>query len=156
MPITKQLARVSLLSTLVVATAVSGCGKTVKEAVLAPAEGTVLINGKPAENILVQFLPQVKPGDPGPTSSGVSDREGRFLLETTDGKQGAVVGPCKVTFVDMTEERVPQGQVAKPSRVPLHLMTLGPGSRDVEVKAENALFDFEIGGPGSGTASAGR
>jgi hypothetical protein len=90
-----------------VAAAAVGCGPTVK---LAPAGGVVLIDGKPAANVAVQFLPQ---GVSGPTSFGTTDEQGRFTLKTTDGADGAMVGKHKVTLVDLEEERVPQGQVAK-------------------------------------------
>ena len=122
----------------------SGCGKGVVEAELAPAEGLVRINGKPAENILVQFLPVVPDGEPGPTSTGVSNAAGEFELTTTDGKLGAVVGRCKVLLVDMTEERAPQGVEAKPPRIPSNLAVVSPQSREVEVRLTNSPFQFDI------------
>jgi hypothetical protein len=91
----------------VLAAAAVGCGPSVK---LAPASGVVKIDGKPAGNIAVQFIPQ---GATGPSSYGTTDEQGRFTLRTTDGADGAMVGKHKVTLVDMDEERPPQGQVAK-------------------------------------------
>ncbi len=123
---------------------ICGCGAAPKEAELAHAEGIVKINGVPAANILVQFLPVVGNDDPGPTSSGISDDEGEFHLETADGKPGAVVGPCKVLFIDMTEERVPQGVTPKPPRIPSNTAVVGPHTRQVEVQQENSPFEFDI------------
>jgi hypothetical protein len=57
----------------------SGCGAP-KEAVLAHVDGTVKINGRPAPNILIQFLPIVAKGDPGPTASGISNELGEFEM----------------------------------------------------------------------------
>lgn len=122
----------------------SGCGRAEKEPELAHAEGIVKINGQPAANILVQFLPKVKEGDPGPTSAGVTNEEGAFHLETADGKDGAVVGLCKVLFVDMAEERVPQGVTPKPARIPSSMAVPGPRTMEVEVKTENSAFDFDL------------
>ncbi len=123
----------------------AGCFKTVREARLAPADGIVRINGKPAANILVQFLPDVKPGEPGPTSTGVSNEAGEFELKTADGKLGAVIGRCKVLFVDMAEERVPQGvPQSNPPRVPSTATIIGPRTPEVEVKTENRRFEFDL------------
>ncbi len=115
-----------------------------KDPELAHAEGVVKINGTPAANILVQFLPVVKEGDPGPTSSGTTNEKGEFHVETSDGKLGAVVGPCKVLFIDLMEERVPQGQTAKPPRLPASATMLSAGTQQVEVKYENSPFDFDF------------
>ncbi|MDB5384401.1 MAG: hypothetical protein JWM11_47 [Planctomycetaceae bacterium] len=109
-----------------------------------PAEGILKINGQPAQNILVQFLPVVAKGDPGPTSSGVSNERGEFELEA-GGKTGAVIGPCKVLFVDLNEERVAQGmQPTNPPRIPSEMSIIGPRTREVEVKEENPRFEFDI------------
>lgn len=79
---------------------------------LAAADGIVKINGEPAENILVQFYPDLTSGSNAPTSSGVSDESGFFQLKTSDGRHGAVVGVCKVVLVDLEEVRpTDQGQI---------------------------------------------
>jgi hypothetical protein len=121
----------------------SGCNSK-KEAVLATAGGIVKVNGQPAANIMVQFLPKVKEGDPGPTSTAISDEYGAFELATDDGKLGAVVGPCKVLFIDTAEERVPQGKESPPPRIPSSISILGPRTQEVEVRDENPPFEFDI------------
>jgi hypothetical protein len=121
-----------------------GCGGE-KQPTLAPAAGTVKIGGIPAPNILVQFLPVVGKGQPGPTSTGVSDATGRFEMATANGHDGAVVGPCKVLFADLNEERVAQGQQpTSPPRISSAMSMIGPQTREVEVKLENMSFEFEI------------
>lgn len=87
-----------------------GCGKTVK---LVPAKGMVVIDGKPAAGISVQFLPEHVKGEKRPTSFGLTDDEGSFILRTSDGKDGAVPGPHVVLLSDTQQERPPQGEVAK-------------------------------------------
>jgi hypothetical protein len=44
----------------------------------------------------VIFRPDSKELYPGPASHGKTDAEGRFILRTVDGHDGAVVGPHKV------------------------------------------------------------
>lgn len=81
------------LALLVGLLAVTGCGgpHTV------PVEGTVTVNGKPVDGILVEFWPEGS----GPRSSGETDKEGRFSLKTDDGKRkGAVIGKHRVVLRD--------------------------------------------------------
>jgi hypothetical protein len=91
----------------VLAVLLPGCGKPIK---LAPAEGVLTIGGKPAANINIQFLPDPLRGGKGPTSYAVTGPDGRFVLKTYDGKDGAVVGPHLIVLVDVDEERPAQGQ----------------------------------------------
>lgn len=62
-----------------------------------PVEGTVNLDGKPADKMLVEFWPT----SDGPRSFGETDSSGRFKLTTDDGKrEGASVGTHKVTIKD--------------------------------------------------------
>ena len=64
---------------------------------LAAVEGTVKLDGKPLDKIMVEFWPQ----SDGPRSFGETDSEGRFKLKTDDGKNdGAAVGSHKVILKD--------------------------------------------------------
>jgi hypothetical protein len=84
-----------------------GCNK--EEVKLVPAEGTVLIDGQPAANISVQFMPDIMKGGKGPTSYGITDGNGKFRLKTHAGKDGAAAGPHNIVLADLDEERPPQG-----------------------------------------------
>jgi hypothetical protein len=102
-----------------------GCSKPVK---LVPAGGVVEIGGKPAEGILVQFLPQTRDGRRMPTSFGTTGSDGSFALTTHDGKPGAVEGPHAVLLADTLEERPAQGQRAtRPVRLDTRYTTLAGG-----------------------------
>lgn len=92
--------------------AAAGCGGGEKVKVV-PAEGVVKINGKPAANIMVQFMPDSRKGGKGPTSSATTDEQGKFRLKTQDGQDGAVVGSHMVALIDTEEERTPQGRAPK-------------------------------------------
>lgn len=71
----------------------SGCGDGIK---FAPVQGTVTLDGKPLDNILVEFWPEN-----GPKSFAETDSQGRFALKTEDGvKDGAAVGSHTVTLKD--------------------------------------------------------
>lgn len=111
---------------------------------LVPVEGVVLIDGKPAPNISVQFMPDVLKGGQGPTSFGTTDAEGKFTLTTNDGKAGAVIGPHIVTLVDNDEERPEQGTEATklPRLHPRYTTTMG--GIPVEVKGDNQPIKLEV------------
>lgn len=73
----------------------AGCGGNSFD--LAAVEGTVKLDGKPLDKIMVEFWPQ----SDGPRSFGETDNEGRFKLKTDDGKNdGASVGSHKVVLKD--------------------------------------------------------
>lgn len=88
----------SLLSfTLLLATA--GCGGGPDDAPdLAPVQGTVMLDGKPAANLTVEFHPDSSAGTSGPMSTGLTSADGKFILSTSTGRSGAVIGQHKVVI----------------------------------------------------------
>jgi len=77
---------------------------------LVPVEGVVTINGEPAENIMVQFMPNALEETEGPTSEAITGPDGKFVLKTVDQREGAVVGRHVVVLFDMEEDRPAQGE----------------------------------------------
>jgi hypothetical protein len=82
----------------------SGCGG--KPYKVAEVEGVVLIGGRPAPKILIQFIPDVDRGTVGPQSTASSDGQGRFTLQlnepgSTSAEPGAVVGSHRVVLFDL-------------------------------------------------------
>lgn len=79
----------------------SGCSKPPSYGIVA---GQVMVNGKPAEKIRVEFHPDAANGTTGTSSSAITDAEGRYTLEyhaeNGPGK-GAVVGTHKVVLHDL-------------------------------------------------------
>ncbi len=66
---------------------------------IAKVEGTVTLDGKPLDKIMVEFWPDAV----GPRSFGETDSQGHFKLTTDDGKsEGAAIGLNKVTLKDLT------------------------------------------------------
>lgn len=80
---------------VLLAASVLGCGST-GTAPTAPASGTLLFNGQPAQAARVIFTP--KSGRP---ASGNTDDQGRFVLTTFESEDGAVPGEHTVTVSDL-------------------------------------------------------
>jgi hypothetical protein len=76
-----------------------GCGR---DAPPATVEGTVRLGNKPLDNCLVTFLPEARPGDERPHSTGLTDARGRYRLRFDDGREGASVGRHRVTVEDLS------------------------------------------------------
>ena len=120
----------------------AGCGGSAPT--LVPAEGVVLIDGEPAADISVQFLPDEIEGEPRPTSYAVTDAEGRFTLRTYEQGEGAVLGGHNVILVDTLEERPEQGQeLTRPPRVNSRYSTITGGLR-AEVTEGGSTITIEI------------
>lgn len=132
------------LPVCLVASIIAGCGEAPVPVV--PAHGVVNINGKPAENIQVQFMPNVISNGNGPTSYGVTNEKGEFTLRTYDGRDGAVVGNHMVMLVDMDEDRPEQGsRPAKPSRLSSNY-TVPNQDFTVDVKEGGSPIVIEVTG----------
>ena len=80
---------------------------------LTPVKVRVTIDGKPANDINVQLMPNTVSETFGPTSLGITDAQGVAVMKTVDNRDGAVVGKHLIVLTDMLEERPPQGQPPK-------------------------------------------
>lgn len=129
------------------------CGCSRQEYTLAPVEGVVTKNGKPAAKVRVVFFAD---GDTiGPQAIGRTDAEGRYRLGLYDGRVGAPVGQHRVCLIDSSgdagatneieEEQKPDKKQMKKPRIPPEYA--GPATTPLraEVKpAENQSIDFQI------------
>jgi hypothetical protein len=112
----------------------AGCGDPNERYTLVAASGVFKIDGSPAGNVTLQFMPDTARGGRGPTSFATTDSEGRFQLKTYDGRDGAAVGPHVVILADQEEERPAQGQpMRKPPRIDSKYATAA-GGLTAEVK----------------------
>jgi len=82
-------------------TMVTGCGERFR---VAEVTGTVRYRGQPVQGLIVQFQHRDGLRDGLPVASGFTDAEGRYRLERTGGKTGAVVGPNTATVVSLGAE----------------------------------------------------
>lgn len=131
--------------------AVTGCGQGSPK--LTPASGVVLIDGEPAADISVQFLPDEVEGETRPTSYAVTDAQGQFTLKTYEQGDGAVTGGHSVILVDTLEERPEQGQeVSQPPRLDSRYSTLTGGLR-IEVVEGGAPIEIAVS-PNDGDQAA--
>ena len=69
---------------------------------MAPVTGVVLLNGQPVDGAAVLFTPEAG----GRPADGVTDKEGKFTLQTFEPGDGAVVGKHKVAIVGMRQTGV--------------------------------------------------
>lgn len=127
---------------------VAGCGDGIK---VVPVEGTVTLNGKPLDKLMIEFWPESE----GYRSFAETDAEGHFVLTTDDGeRQGATVGSHRVIVkdtsvlgdkflgraaenADMSQGRKPRisNKFSTPESSPLKVV--------VEASGENK-FDLEV------------
>src|SRR4029077_9823795 len=68
----------------------------------AEVTGVLKLDGQPAPDFIVQFVPDTDNNKNGFPSSGTTDAEGRFRLKTNDKspKEGAVIGSHRVVVLD--------------------------------------------------------
>ncbi len=61
-----------LFLSITASTQLTGCGPTYR---YTPVKGRITIQGKPAADVLVQFVPDITHETEGPESTGVTDKE---------------------------------------------------------------------------------
>jgi hypothetical protein len=87
-----------VLVALVCAVAVGCGGGGISAPRTAPVSGTVTFKGKPAVGVTVTFHPKFDMGAVKFTPNGVTNKEGRFTLNTAAPGDGAPPGDYTVTF----------------------------------------------------------
>lgn len=120
----------------------AGCGESIP---MGTVEGQLMIRGKPANKVKVEFVPDV--GFEGPSSTGMTDEAGNFKLDTVEpdgnSRAGAVVGEHRVLLFDIQRAESPTGvgvpkrfstDYSRASTTPLRqTVTEGPQSITIEV-----------------------
>lgn len=107
----------------------AGCGSSGPE--LGSVSGIVLLDGKPVPSVAVHFQPAS-----GRPAEGITNNEGRFTVNYTFTKQGALVGESEVYI-----ERIPNGYLEKgmlpapkiPSKyqMPFQTVTINSGKNEL-------------------------
>ncbi|MBA2114854.1 carboxypeptidase regulatory-like domain-containing protein [Bremerella alba] len=80
-----------LLAVGVTVISLAGCGQNTGPA-LGQVSGTVTLDGKPLSNSMVSFYPDAG----GRSAHGITDKSGKYLLQFTGMKNGALVDTHKV------------------------------------------------------------
>jgi hypothetical protein len=89
----------------------SGCGKPYK---VTPVSGKVTLDGKPLAKASVTFVPMASKENlnPGPTSQGATDADGRFTLRIDPDTPGSVVGKCRIYITTLLTDPIAGDQDA--------------------------------------------
>lgn len=119
----------------------AGCGgRELPE--LAPVEGTVKLDGQPAPNVQVTFLPD----GGGRPSTGTTDDQGHYELTYVAGESGARVGRNKVevTMIWPDGEPTPGVKDMVPAAYKGTNSTLS-----FDVKPEDNVYDIEMKSSGA-------
>jgi hypothetical protein len=124
----------------------AGCGSDPYR--VAPVSGTVTLNGKPLANTSVTFAPLAVAGamEPGPSSAGTTDADGRYTL-TLIGKdgRGAVVGKHKVRISIREESDVSNDNPVKVQQLPMKYNAQTTLEFDVPADgSDKADFDLKV------------
>lgn len=138
----RRIARAVAVVCLVVAT---GCGQKAPKFVA--VKGVLKINGEPASNVSIRFLPDSQKGTMGPSSGAITDEQGNFVLICDNGKEGAVVGSHRVTLDDLNVDRPAQGQPQKNKPRLDDKFAIATQSLEVEVKEGGESIILEATGP---------
>lgn len=123
-----QLALVALLTV--------GCGGS--ELPLGQVEGTVLLDGQPLPNAIVEFQPAGPQGN-GRPSIGETGPDGKYKLRFSKERWGAVVGKHKVLITTFSSD----GEGNFQERVPAVYNTGSTLQRDVDREANWLDFDLQ-------------
>lgn len=76
-----------------------GCDQS-KKANLVEGKGTLTYKGAPLKQFSVRFVPT----SGGPSSSGVTNANGEFVLTCEDGRPGVVSGNHRVIIIDVSQQ----------------------------------------------------
>lgn len=135
-------ARVLVFATVLIA--VVGCGPS--GPTIAEVEGTVTMDGKPLSMASVVFIPEN-----GRPAGAITDENGHYVLNFTEGREGAIPGKNKVSI---TTKRDPGKDVdgnalpAYPETVPMKYNTQTELTFVVEDGKKNqADFSLNSDGP---------
>jgi hypothetical protein len=111
------MTRLRFLAAGAVLAAVVGCSGGDR---LVSVSGVVKLDGVPYPNAVVTFQPigDKDNPEPGRGSSAFTDENGRFVLKTDGGKDGAVVGKHRVRIMTRGNEVVGQDAEGSPDEVP--------------------------------------
>jgi hypothetical protein len=117
--------------------ACAACSGSKEKAELYPADGKVLVDGKPAHRAIVWLHP-VEPSE-APRPHGTVDRDGTFRLSTYNANDGAPAGSYRVTvfwhapgkFGDEDGESLLPARYMNPATSGLPVLVISEGSNEL-------------------------
>jgi hypothetical protein len=128
-----------------------GCSDSNK---LVPVSGKVTLNGKTLPNATVMFQPMGEPGSivAGEGSAGKTNQQGEFILKSSTGKNGALVGKHRVSIsaldpkIGKHDTRPPRGGWPRADKVPSRYNAKSELTSDVGPGGTNTA-DFDLTSP---------
>lgn len=110
---------------------------------LANVTGTVTLDGKPVPNALVTFNSMAENGSP---SFGKTDKQGRYALEFSTDRKGALLGQheVEITTQKISKSELPDDGSVKETEfvaIPKHYTR---GTLTAEVKSGSNVCDFAL------------
>jgi len=133
---------------LLALTMIVGCGKS--DVPLSKVEGTVLLDGRPLANAIVEFQPDGPVGKVRP-SIGETGPDGKYKLRFSRDRWGAVVGSHKVQITTFS----PSGDGRFKERVPATYNVASTLRRTVERQANWLDFDLQSNSTAGTSLAAG-
>ena len=142
---------------LILVATVAGCGGSNYP----PVSGKVTMNGQPVPSVTVVFTPvgSADAPNPGPYSTGVTDEQGDFTLQTRHDNGGAVPGPHRVGIEygdkeelrDLKSELSEADEESKPA-IETKIKELRALFKSRIKVPANVIYKFEV--PTEGTSKA--
>ena len=123
----------------------SACGGSSKSATVHAVSGTFTVNGKPAANIIIHFVPAK-----GRPSTGVTDAKGAFELRYEKDVAGAIPGDHKVWIeykpsTPAEEMAIREGKSPLSNDVQTALQKYGsPAASSLTVKVDGPKKDLKV------------
>lgn len=111
---------------------------------IAEVDGVVKYRGQPMKRLVVQFLPER-----GPSSIGETDDNGRFRLRyqepnSSQLRDGAVVGKHRVVVADIDRPVAGQGEEPRPGRIPDRYGDLTQSPLSQEVRSGKQTIEIRL------------
>jgi hypothetical protein len=126
----------------------AGCSRNPQ---FAEVEGTVRVNGKPLDKLMVVFVPDAEQGTTGPDSFGFTDESGHYVLTSHTNIPGAVIGKHRVLVRDtilLDEKLMDKLKIPPKSRISLRYDSVGQTPLHAEVKSgSRQTINLEVTGP---------
>lgn len=145
--------RPNLVLMLLISLSMPGCGKPTGPETGA-VSGVVLLDGQPLSGATIRFIPQVEGSmTSGRTSLAVTDAEGRYELEYSASKSGAMIGSHLVKISTQRtagedEEGNPLPPVEEKVPVEYNIEAAKNSEMTKEVKAGSNEINFDLKGGG--------
>ena len=132
---------------LLVSLLLAGCGGSSEK--LAPVHGTVTLDGSPLADAMVEF--ELEPSEnvyertSGSSSRGRTDANGRYTLQYTHEKEGALVGKhvVRITTRSMTVDAEGK-EVSVPERLPSRFNRNSELVREVKPRSNTIDFPLQL------------